>query len=428
MERVSWRFFMIPEKVFQKILVLGDSWRVQRVDYVETDSKVLIRIQETPVLWASESCPHCGRKSVGGYDHAPERSWRHLNVCQLQSEILCALPRGQCKDCKKVYTVHAPWEGRSRGLTQEFEAFALTLMREMPVSKAGEILGETDQKLWRALFAHVDAAWAELSWENVVWVGADEMNRKKGHNYLTVFADLQAKRVLLAVEGKDAGAWERFAEELGRHNGHPKAITQVAIDMSPAYRKGVKDNFGNAAIVYDKYHVVCQVIQAVDEVRRAEARQDAQARAALEKSCWLWRKNPERWTEREQRRFERLQNKPLVTGLAYAMRLDLQLAYASASARVARSRFVKWYQWVRAEAQALGSGLLEPMRKAADMVERHLEGILGHWKEGLTTAFLEGLNSLFSATKRKARGYRSIEYQIAMLYFVAGKLDIPYYG
>ena len=205
---------MIPEKVFEKILVLGDGWRVQQVEYVEKESKVFICIEETPALWASESCPHCNRKTVSGYDHAPERTWRHLNVCQLQSEIVCALPRGQCKECKKVYTVRAPWEGRSRGLTQEFEAFALTLMREMPVKKAGEILGETDQKLWRALFAHVDAAWADLSWENVVWVGADEMNRKKGHNYLTVFVDLQAKRVLLAVEGKDAGV--RIAGELGR--------------------------------------------------------------------------------------------------------------------------------------------------------------------------------------------------------------------
>jgi len=73
------------------------------------------------------------------------------------------------------------------------------------------------------------------------------------------------------------------------------------------------------------------------------------------------------------------------------------------------------------------SGLLEPMREAAAMVNRHLEGILGHWKAGLTTAFLEGLNSLFSATKRKARGYRSSEYLIAMLYLVAGKLEIPSY-
>jgi transposase len=74
---------------------------------------------------------------------------------------------------------------------------------------------------------------------------------------------------------------------------------------------------------------------------------------------------------------------------------------------------------------ALTSGLLEPMRQAADMVEWHSEGILAHWQQGLTTAFLEGLNSLFSATKRKARGNRSVEYQTALLYFVAGNLEIP---
>jgi transposase len=419
---------MIPEKMFQQILALGESWRVVRMDYQEKEQQVLIRVEETPALWAQECCPHCQGKSVGGYDHAPERRWRHLNICQLQSEIVCALPRGQCKGCQKVYTVRAPWEGRSRGLTQEFEAFALTLMREMPVKKAGEILGETDQKLWRALFAHVAAAWQDLSWENVVWVGADEMNRKKGHNYLTVFADLAAKRVLLAVEGKDASVWERFAEELGRHNGHPKAITMVAIDMSPAYQKGVRENLGNAQIVFDKFHVISQVTQAVDEVRRKEVRQDAQAREQLEKTSWLWRKNPESWTARESDRWLQLKDKPLVTGLAYAMRLELQKAYAAGTVRQARNRFANWCRWVRTEAAALPSGLLEPMRKAAAMVERHLAGILGHWQHGLTTAFLEGLNSLFSATKRKARGYRSSEYQTAMLYFIAGKLEIPYYG
>lgn len=419
---------MIPEKVFHQILALGKGWQVSRADYVEKEGKVLIRVEETPALWKEQKCPHCQSPSVGGYDHAPERRWRHLNVCQLQSEIVCSLPRGQCRDCKKVSTVRAPWEGRSRGLTQEFEAFALTLMREMPVNKAGEILGETDQKLWRALFAHVGAAWTALSWENVVWVGADEMNRKKGHNYLTVFVDLEAKRVLLAVEGKDASTWERFAEQLVAHNGHPKAITQVAIDMSPAYVKGVRENLGNAALVFDKFHVVSQVTQAVEEVRRKEVRQDASARAHLEKTCWLWRKNPEGWSEKEASRWEQLRDKPLVTGLAYAMRLELQRAYASGSVGEARKRFGKWCQWVRTEAQGLASGLLEPMGKAAQMIERHLEGILGHWKEGLTTAYLEGLNSLFSATKRKARGYRCTEYQTAMLYFVAGKLQIPFYG
>ena len=419
---------MIPEKVFHQILALGKGWQVRQVDYLEQAGKVLIHVEDTPALWAVEKCPHCSRATVRGYDHAPERRWRHLNVCQLQSEIVCALPRGRCVECDKVYTVRAPWEGRSRGLTQEFEAFALTLMREMPVSKAGEILDETDQRLWRALFAHVAAAWSELSWENVVWIGADEMNRKKGHNYLTVFVDLQARRVLLAVEGKDASTWERLADELYAHNGHPKAITQIAIDMSPAYLKGARDNFANAVVSYDKFHVVSQVTKAVEEVRRKETRTDATAREHLEKTCWLWRKNPEGWTERESQRWEQLRNKPLVTGLAYAMRLEFQKAYAAGSAAVARSRLVEWCRWIKAEAEAMTNGLLAPMRQAAEMVERHLEGIMGHWQAGLTTAFLEGLNSLFSATKRKARGYRSTEYQIAMLYFVAGKLEIPYYG
>ena len=170
-----------------------------------------------------------------------------------------------------------------------------------------------------------------------------------------------------------------------------------------------------------------QVVQAVEEVRRRESKQDAVAREQLEKTCWLWRKNPEAWTERDAGRWEQLHDKPLVTGLAYAMRLQLQRAYRSGTATQARQRFKDWCQWVRMEAQALTSGLLEPMRQAAEIVTRHLEGFLGHWKAGLTTAFLEGLNSLFSATKRKARGYRSSEYQIAMLDFVAGKLELPHY-
>ena len=179
--------------------------------------------------------------------------------------------------------------------------------------------------------------------------------------------------------------------------------------------------------MFDKFHVVSQVVEAVEAVRRNEARQDAQAREQLAKTCWLWRKNPEGSTNREARRWEQLEGKPLVTGLAYAMRLELQRAYTAPTAAQARRRFQEWCQWVQTEARDLASGLLEPMRKAAQMVERHLEGILAHWKQGLTTAFLEGLNSLFSATKRKARGYRSSEYQIAMLYFVAGKLEIPHY-
>lgn len=212
------------------------------------------------------------------------------------------------------------------------------------------------------------------------------------------------------------------------HNGHPKAVTQVAIDMSPAFIKGVGENFGSAQVVFDKFHVIQEANEGVEKVRRLETQQDEFKAAALAKSQWIFRKNPETHTERETERLGQMDWKHLMTVLAYQMRLILQDIYnQTPNAKQARKDLKSWCNWVKQKAEQKGHALLEPMAKVARMVERHLEGILGHWKEGLTTAFLEGLNSLFSATKRKARGYRSTKNLLAMLYFVAGKLTVPCY-
>ena len=80
---------------------------------------------------------------------------------------------------------------------------------------------------------------------------------------------------------------------------------------------------------------------------------------------------------------------------------------------------------VRRVAQKHPSLLFHQMVKCAGMIERHLEGILAHCRNKTTNAFLEALNSVFSAAKQKARGFRSTDNLIAMLYFTAGKLRIP---
>ena len=91
----------------------------------------------------------------------------------------------------------------------------------------------------------------------------------------------------------------------------------------------------------------------------------------------------------------------------------------------ARNRLEKWVTWVRNKCERFGE-CMAPMNKVADTVEKHLEGILAHGTNGwLSTGFMEGLNSVFSAVKRRARGYRNSIYMITMLYFVAGKLSIP---
>ena len=241
-----------------------------------------------------------------------------------------------------------------------------------------------------------------------------------------MFADLVAKRVIFATEGHDKQTWSVFVQALEAHHGHRHALTQVSMDMSAAYQWGVKENCRNAQVVFDKFHVLANASQRVDQVRRAEVRLGAAGvRESLRRSQWLWRKNPENLTPEEQARLARIQKKKLYTAKAYQMRLVLQDIYRTPSTSVAKRRFQIWCRWVRWVARCYKSWVFSPMLKIAQMVEDHLAGILAHWKWGITNAFMEGLNSVFSATKRKARGYRSTTHLITMLYFVAGKLRLP---
>ena len=416
---------MTPEKLFHELLGLGLNWEVSESRFERESGTVFLEIRETLRLWESARCPKDGGL-VFCYDHTEVLTWRHLNVFQHRCEITCRLPRGKCRQCEHVFRVRPPWEGLSMHFSKEFEAFALLLMREMPVSKAAAMVGETDTRLWRMLFRQVDAAYAEADFSNVCCVGVDEMSVRKGHEYISVFADLVRKRVLFATEGKDHAVWLKFVEAFEKHNGHRHAITQVSMDMSPAYQKGVKETCRHAQAVFDKFHVIMNVNKAVDQVRRAEVRLGgAGVWAALHKSQWLWRKNPENLTEPEAARLAGIDQKSLRTAKAYQMRLVLQDIYRSATATVARQRFRVWCRWVRWVARKQPKNLLRSMVKVADLVEKHLAGILAHWKWGVTNAFMEGLNSVFSATKRKARGYRSTTHLITMLYFVAGKLRFP---
>jgi transposase len=414
-----------PEKLFHELLGLGLNWEVIESRFDSTSGTVFLEIQETDRLWESVRCPKDGGL-VFCYDHTETLSWRHLNVFQHRCEITARLPRGKCRQCGHVFRVRPPWEGLSSHFTKEFEAFALVLMREMPMSKVSEVMGEADTRLWRLLFRQVDRAYAEADFSQVSCVGVDEMSIRKGHEYLSVFADLVKKRVLFATEGKDHTVWERFVQALEAHNGHAHALTQASMDMSAAYQKGVAETCRNARVIFDKFHVVASVSKAVDKVRQAEIRRGGSGVwEALKQSQWLWRKNPENLTESEQARLAKIDQKSLCTAKAYQMRLVFQDLYRSEHESVARRRFRVWIRWVRWVARQQPQNLLQAMSKMADSVEKHLEGILGHWKSGVTNAFMEGLNSVFSATKRKARGYRSVPYLTAMLYFTAGKLRFP---
>jgi transposase len=416
---------MTPEKLFHELLGLGLNWEVTQSRFEPASGTVFLEIRETEGVWKLARCPK-DTCPASCYDHTETLRWRHLNIFQHRCEITCRLPRGKCQKCGHIFRVRPPWEGLSTHFTKEFEAFALLLMREMPMSKVAETVGETDTRLWRMLFRQVDAACRERDFSHVCCVGVDEMHVRKGQEYISVFADLLRQQVLFATEGHDAQCWERFVEALEKHNGHRHAITQASMDMSAAYQRGVRENCHHAQVVFDKFHVIQNLNRAIDQVRRREVKAGGKGVwEALHKTRWIWCKNPENLTPEQKERLGQMGNKNLATAKAYQMRLVFQDIYRIPEMTIAGRRLKFWCRWVRWAARFCKFNLLAPMLKAAQMVEQHSKGILAHWKCGLTNAFLEGLNSVFSATQRKARGYRSPIYLITMLYFTAGKLRLP---
>ena len=415
---------MSVEFLFHNLLGLGVDWRVKELTHLSgSHSEVRIVIEAAESLYESYRCPEDGGE-VRLYDHAPLRKWRHLNIFEHECYLECRLPRVKCQQCGKIKTLKGPWEGKIKGFTLLFEAFALTLLREMPVNAVGRIVGEHDTRLWRLLKAYVDEAYEEAYFSEMRVVGCDELSARKGHNYLSVFADLEAKRVLFATEGKDAATWDRFAKELPKHSATADQIEQVSIDMSPAYQKGARENCPDAEIVFDRFHVMQNVGKAVDEVRRREHKSlSRKGDQSLKESMWLFRNNPDNLDDAQTAHLDELKKANLITSKAYQMRLNLQEIYNLSSLDCFTRKLTQWCEWVQSYGKSKGY-VFKPMVAAAKSILSHFDGIVSFAESRITNAFMEGLNSVFSAVKRKARGYRSNKNLITMLYFVAGKLAI----
>ena len=193
--------------------------------------------------------------------------------------------------------------------------------------------------------------------------------------------------------------------------------------MSAAYNKRVSDHFGKARVVYYNFHLIQNVVVACDPVQEAENRADAGKRDRLVRNRWIWLKNRINWTDKQSQKWDSMAVDRCVMGMAYEMRLVLQGIYQWKDVGEAKKLFGNWYAWVQAMGERTAE-LLEPKVRVAWIIDEHLKGIFAYWIRELTTAFREGLNSLFSDIKRKARGHRSAKYMTAMMHLIAGKLTL----
>jgi transposase len=356
-------------------------------------------------------CPHCGTADCPVHDTSMQE-WRHLDFFQHQAFLHARTPRITCPDCG-VKQIAVPWARTGSGFTLLFEALAMTLMTAMPVAVAARIIGEHDTKLWRVLHHWVEAARARADYANVKRVAIDETAAARGHDYVSLFVDIDARRVLYVADGKDAGTVAEFADDLEAHNGDASHIKEVCIDMSAAFIKGVGHNLTEAQITFDKFHAVKIVNDAVDKVRRAESK----TRPELKRSRYLWLKNEPNLSAEGRANLDALTRMHLKTARAYQLRLAFQEIYQQPTHGWGELFLERWYSW------AIRSRL-EPMKDAARTVMRHRDGILRWFDSRIANGLIEGINSLVQAAKAKARGYRSTRTIKAITYLIAGKLDL----
>lgn len=361
---------------------------------------------------AEFACPSCG-KACKVFDVVDEdRTWRHLNFWQYQTILHARLPRVKCGACSKVLTVNLDWARPQAGLTWRFEAYVMELMKEMPVAAVAREVNEHDTRLWRVLRYYVDRAMQEMDVSQVRRIAIDETSRSRGHQYITLFVDVDTKRLMFAIEGKGAEGLLTFRSFLAERGVDAEQIEEFCCDMSSAFISGIGKHFPKASITFDKFHVMKMVNESVDQVRREEQKEVAE----LKKSRYLWLKNEENLTAAQKENLVKLKDMNLQTGRAYRIKLALQEMWTY-QAVYAGLYFGSWYQWVvRCQ--------IQPMVDVAKSLKRHEEGILRWFQTGMTNGLLEGLNSLIQATKRKARGFRSVDNFIAMAYVTVNKLNI----
>ena len=210
---------------------------------------------------------------------------------------------------------------------------------------------------------------------------------------MSLSVDLAKKRTIFVAEGKNSETMTAFVKDFKEHKGDPHSITDVSIDMSPAFIKGVEENLPNAAITFDKYHIMKIINAAVDNVRKAEVKDQYLLRGQK----YLFLKNRANLTESQLKALKTIESMPrinLKTVKAYHIRDNFQEVYKEETQEGFERALKKWYFWAT-------HSRIEEISKAAKMVKRHWSGVLRWYVSRINNGILEGLNSLVKRQKQR---------------------------
>ena len=361
-------------------------------------------------------CPRCDAWCPV-YDHSPEREWRHLDTCDVPTYVHTRLPRVQCK-IHGVLSIASAWAEPGSDLTRALEAHVIDLAKECSLQAVSRLTGLSWDRCGGVMNRAVRRGQRRKAWKVPAHLGVDEKAFAKRHQYMTLVCDLETRNVEYVADGRRRESLEEYflpfdEEELER-------IEAICLDMHDPYIAAVRARVPNARtkIVFDKFHVLRLMNEAVDRVRRQEHKKlRAQQDEVLTGTKYLWLYHPDHIPEALLPRFEQLRRMDLQVSRAWALKENLRQLWTYRRAGWARRFFRRWYFWAT-------HSRLPPVIAVARTLKRRLDNILTYLEHRITNALNESLNAQVEKVKRMASGYRNRTHFQTAIYFHCGGLDL----
>ena len=383
--------------------LLYHCFRIVGYDYIRTEYKEGNAIFTVARKKFSLRCPLCKGKRVIRRGHLLR--WFHdLPIGRKATYIKTNIHRVECKDCHVVRQAPIGFAHPRMTYTKALGRYVLDLARYMTIADVSKHLGLSWDIIKSIQKRYLHKKFANPNLSKLKQIAIDEIYVGKGR-YFTIVLDLITGAVVFVGDGKGGDALEPFWKRLKRYR--KVEIEAVAIDMSPAYIKAIRDNLPGSVIVFDHFHVIKLINEKISDFRRQLFNESTEKlnQNVLKGTRWLLltgRETLQKNSNQTLRLEQALElNKPLAT--VYYTKEDLRQLWDWEDNEAAEWHLRSWIEMARC------SGI-EMLRKFAKTLESHLSGILAYFDFRLSTGPLEGTNNKIKTMQRKAYGYRDMDF------------------
>lgn len=402
---------MLVKQLIRETLDL-QGFRIESVE--KKDSRLLVTIE--PDLRYHPRCGVCGNH--GDYrDTLPKRYFRHVPIWGIDMNLAYSPCRVRCSYCDGVHVEQMPWAAGKRRLTKALAVTIATWARQLTWQQVARLFGCSWGTVASAVSYVVDFGLSRRDLSEVTHIGIDEISRQKGHVYLTNVYDLKTGTLIWSGEGRSIESLEAFFSFFGPER--TKQLIGICCDMWPAFINAVKAKAPQATLVFDKFHIVKKLTEAVDSVRRQEIDEKGKEHKKLVAgSRYIWLKNPWNLTDGQKASLSTLENLNLTIHRAYLLKESFRDFWQSPTKEDAAKYLEQWYAWA-------DESEIKPMQEVADLLWRHEENILTYFDMPISNGIVEGLNNKAKVISHRAYGFRTAKNFILNLYHCMGDLAMP---